>query len=83
MFLEIMIEDNNGGDVDQDELNEWADTYGLTMPVISDPGSATMWSYASGQGSVGLPFIVLVDQGAVVKEIGYPQVSDLDALLAD
>ena len=82
MFLEVMIEDNNGGTVDQDELNEWVDTYGLTMPVISDPGSTTMWSYANG-GSVGLPYMVLLDRGAVVEEIGNPQISDLDALLGD
>lgn len=82
MFLEVMIEDNNGGDVDQAELNEWADRYGLTMPVISDPGSNTMYSYATG-GTVYLPFIVLLDKGVVVKEIGDAGISDLDALLAD
>ncbi len=82
MILEIMIEDNSGGDVDQEELNVWADQYGLTMPVISDPGSSTMYSYATG-GSVYLPFTVLVDKGAVVKKIDNVDISDLDALLGN
>jgi len=81
MFLEVMIEDVNGGEVDQDELNQWVDQYGLTMPVISDPSSSTMWSFASG--SVGLPYTVLLDKGAVVVSANHPTEADIDQLLGN
>jgi hypothetical protein len=69
MILEIMTEDSAGGTVEEAELVEWADTYGLTMPVVSDPNSSVMWSFATG-GSVGLPYTVLIDQGMVVETVG-------------
>lgn len=81
MFLEIIIEDQDGGEADLTELQSWADTYGLTMPVLSDPGSSVLYSFASG--SIGLPFTVLIDRGVVVADANYPSTGDMDALLAE
>lgn len=75
MIMNVMIEDEAGEDVDVAELNEWADTYGLTFPVVTDPGSSTMYRYASG--SVGLPFTVLIDRGVVVESLDSPSSSDV------
>lgn len=83
MFVEVMIEDVDGGEMDQDELNQWVDTYGLTLPVVSDPGSTTMWSYLGGRGTVDLPAPVLIDRGAVVASTNYPTDADIDALIGE
>lgn len=83
MFVEVMIEDVNNGEMDIDELNQWVDTYGLTLPVVSDPGSATMWTYLGGNGTVGLPAPVLIDRGSVVASTNYPTDADIDALIGE
>lgn len=76
--MDVMIEDNEGGEVDQAELDEWASTYGLTIPVVSDPGSSVLYRYASG--SIGLPYKVLIDRGVVIESINASD-SELSALL--
>ena len=78
-----MIEDGQSQPVELDELQQWADQYNLTMPVLSDPQSQTMWAFASGQGSVGLPYTILIDHGSVVENKNYPTTADLDALIAE
>jgi hypothetical protein len=75
-----MIEDMNSGEVDQDELNQWDDQYGLSMPTLTDPGSATMWSYANG-GSVGLPYTMVIDRGGVIVKTATAEDGDIDQLL--
>jgi thiol-disulfide isomerase/thioredoxin len=48
-IIEILTENNNygGGEVFDDDLNEWANTYGMTtVPVLADPSSAyTAWPF--------------------------------------
>ncbi len=82
MVVEVMTEDLNSGEVDQDELVEWADEYGLTMPVVSDPGSAYMWAIHGGN-SIGLPYMVLLDRGAVIDTKEYATVQDAADLAAN
>lgn len=54
----------------QGDLEDWADRYGLTMPVLSDRNSELMWQYAADAGgSVGLPFTVVLDRGVVIDTI--------------
>lgn len=79
MVLEIIIEDESSNAPDNDDLVSWADQYGLTMPVLADPGSSTLYSYASG--GVGLPFTVLLDRGVVVESTNYPSSSDALSLV--
>ena len=83
MVINAIIENNERQAPSQDDLNEWVNTYGLTIPVVADAGSTTMWSYASGGGSVGLPFAVLIDRGVVVNDVTYPLPDDAVGLLGE
>ena len=67
MVLEVMIENNQSQTPKVKELGQWADTYGLTMPVLADK-DLEIWNYAGG-GSVGLPFTVVMDRGLVIDTI--------------
>lgn len=78
--MDVMIEDNDGGEVDEAELKEWADQYGLSIPVVSDPGSSVLYRYATG--SIGLPYKVLIDHGVVVESINASD-SELTSLLSE
>ena len=82
MVVEVMTEKVDGSPADVDTLNTWADEYGLTLPVLADPNSTTLWTYASG-GSVGLPFTVVLDRGMVVHSTNYPTAADAIALLGE
>ena len=53
MVLEVMIETEDGSVPKTRDLEDWADTHGLTMPVLADANSEQMWSYASGMSEVG------------------------------
>lgn len=79
MLLEVIIEDENYEAPTQEDLLGWAEQYGLTMPVIADPGSSTLYQYATG--SIGLPFTVLLDRGVVLESADYPAISQADELL--
>jgi hypothetical protein len=81
MFWEVMIENMDSATPSQDELVEWADTYGLTMPVLADTGKSMFGSFAPGGG--GLPYTVLVDRGMVVTTVATASVSEMDELLAE
>lgn len=80
MFLEVIIENNDNQVPSVDDLNTWADTYGLSMPVLADEQSI-VYQFATG-GSIGLPYTVLLDRGMVVQDgIGSASVSQMDNLL--
>ncbi len=69
MVLEIITEVDDGSAPDTEDLEGWADEFGLTMPVLADPGSTILYSYAEGMSSIGLPFTVVVDRGVVIDSI--------------
>jgi peroxiredoxin len=70
MVLETITEIDDGSAASTEDLVEWADRFGLTMPVLSDPNSELMWKFAAGEsGSVGLPFTVVMDHGVVIESI--------------
>lgn len=80
MFLEVIIENNQNQVPSVEDLNTWADTYGLTMPVLADE-QQIVYQFATG-GSIGLPYTVLLDRGMVVQDgIGSASVSQMDSLL--
>lgn len=81
MFLEVIIENNESEVPSVEDLGEWAGTYGLTMPVLADANSV-LYDFATG-GSVGLPYTVLLDRGAVVDSVATASVGDMDELLAE
>ena len=68
MILEVVIENNEGAVPSQEEAQEWADTYGLTMPVLAG-GNDIMYKYAEGMSSVGLPFTAVIDPGAEIYSV--------------
>ncbi len=70
MILEIINETEDGSAPDTEDLVGWADEFGLTMPVLADPGSTMLYKYAEGQSSIGLPFTVVIDRGVVIDSIG-------------
>jgi hypothetical protein len=80
MFLEVIIENNESEVPSVEDLNTWADTYGLTMPVLADEPQMA-YQFATG-GSMGLPYTVLLDRGVVVQpNVGTASVSQMDSLL--
>ena len=79
MVVNVIIENEASEAPSQEDLQGWAAEFGLTIPVVADPGSGTMYSYATG-GSVGLPFTVLLDRGVVVESTDYPSGEDAAAL---
>lgn len=76
MVMNVIIEDENYEEADLADLEAWSGEYGLTMPVVSDPGGAYMWTYLGGGGSVNLPFMVLLLRGEVVDTVGTATVDD-------
>ena len=61
------------GAATQEDAAEWAQTHGLTFPVLADP-SNTGWNYiqtgmAPGQGSYGLPNTQLLSPGMKVEQV--------------
>ncbi len=70
MIIEAITEIDDGSAPATEDLVTWAETYGLTMPVVADEGSTLMWKYAANEGgSVGLPFTVVIDRGVVIDSI--------------
>lgn len=80
MFWEVIIENNDSVPPSVEDLQSWADEYGMTMPVLADTGPM-LSAFASG-GGVGLPYTVLIDRGMVVDSVGSASISQMDELLA-
>ncbi len=75
MVMTLIIEDVGQREADLADLQEWSDEFGLTMPVLSDPGGEFMWSHIEGP-SVGLPYVVLLDEGVVIHTLEWATVDD-------
>ena len=81
LVMTAIIQTEDYSDPTVEDLQEWADTYSMTFPVLADPGSATMNSYATGSASIGLPFSVVYDKGVIV-EVTQAGESDFTALFS-
>jgi len=68
MVLQVITETADYSTPEQADLQEWADSYGLTMPVLAD-AEGMLWTYAEGMTSVGLPFTVVLDRGVLIDTI--------------
>ncbi len=68
MVLEVIVENDESAAPSVDEAAEWADTYGLTMPVLAGSDDL-MYKYAEGMSGVGLPFTVVIDPGVEIFNI--------------
>jgi hypothetical protein len=64
---------------DPADLLEWADTYGLTHPVVGDGAGEFYWAYGDG----AWPMPVLIDRGMVLSSVnnGGSEASAIEALL--
>jgi hypothetical protein len=65
-----LIIESNSGPATQEDAAEWADSYGLTFPVLADPNN-TGFNYISTDpsigGSYGLPNSQLLSPGMRVE----------------
>ena len=64
-------ENNSGPNVSQGDLQYWANTFGLTHPVVADPGFDVTAQYLFADpnfsGSFGLPNMQLLSPGMIVE----------------
>jgi hypothetical protein len=65
MVITLLGENNNYETPSKAELEEWADEFGLSHPVVADDGMQVVFSYVEG-GSVGLPSFNLLAEGMEV-----------------
>ena len=65
MYLTILPENVENGPPTQEDLNLWADTYGITAPVVADPQAE--WSAASVNNGQ-YPVVLVLDRELVVRE---------------
>lgn len=61
-----------------EELALWAETYGITHPVVADPNFYTTARYVDG-GSIVMPSMTLLGAGATVISRDTP-VSEADVV---
>ena len=86
--MTLIGETNSGGSPTQADLQEWANDYGITHPVLADPGFGELVNYLyadpSFNGSFGLPNMELLSPGMQVEIInGYVGASDIEAYLPE
>ena len=65
-MITLLAEDNSGNTTDLSDLEEWANTYGLNHPVVSDANYGVTTRFIDG-GTIGLPSMTLLSEGAVVR----------------
>lgn len=80
MVIQALVQDTERHTPDTATLAAWADTYGLTLPVVSDRNYA-LNDFAAGS-PYGLPYTVLIDRGMRIDTVGYATFSQMDTLLA-
>ena len=82
-----LIAENNAGEAPSlEDLQEWANTYNITHPVLADSGYAEilnyLWADPDFTGSIGLPTKQLLAPGMVVNLVDEPvQRTDVEALI--
>lgn len=64
MYLTVLPEDNVGEVPDQDDLNEWATTFGITAPVLSDDQGYSYIIEPNGS----YPTLLVIDRDMRVAE---------------
>ena len=83
-LLTVLIADENNDPCDQADLQNWANTYGLTFPVLNDINRVAWNQY----GERYIPLNLVMDQKMVIryKESGYDEaaiVSMIEYLIAN
>ena len=79
MIISTWAENNESQPPSQEDLQMWVDTYGLTMPVVSDSGWAVNNRFEKDNG---IPTQVLLAPGAkLVKVDQMITAEDIEAVL--
>ena len=85
--MTLIAQNNSGAPPSQSDLQSWANSYGLTHPVLSDPNFDIvvrfLWANSGFDGTIGLPNVQLMSPGMVVhstNQYGYYQ-SEIASLL--
>ena len=66
IVITLLSEDMSGATTDQADLEEWANQFGLTHPVVSDANYEVTTRFVDG-GTIGLPSMTLLQAGAEVR----------------
>ena len=81
MVITLLGENMFGDPPSQGDLRDWAETHGLSHPVVADPGWGVTIRYIDGY-SIGLPSLSLLGGGAeVVIRDGYVDESTVERAL--
>lgn len=80
MVINALAEDNEYQTPDQADLEDWAETYGLSIPVLADPSYSAAYNYGL---SGGLPHTALVKEGIVIAQNSYTTEEDVIAALEE
>ena len=68
VVMTLIAENNSGGAPSVSDLGYWADSFGLTFPVLSDYGFGQSWNYMmhESDGTIYMPNIQLIGPGMEV-----------------
>lgn len=69
VYVTVLAENIDGDDPTVDDLAAWADAFGITAPVVADPGRA--WSDPAVPGNQ-YPYLSVVGTDAVVEAVVDP-----------
>jgi hypothetical protein len=84
--MTLISENDASTDPSLEDLQDWANTYNLTHPVLADPGYAEILPYLYADpnfnGTIGLPNMQLLAPGMVVDKVNIRiERSDIEALI--
>jgi hypothetical protein len=80
MVINAMAEDSDYETPDQADLETWAETYGLSIPVVADVGYGAGYNYGL---SGGLPHTALIEPGMVINNMSYPTEEQIAEVLGE
>jgi peroxiredoxin len=75
MVITLLGEDVDGSTASDEDLLEWATTFGITHPVLQDVGF-TVASRYNGNASTQLPSNTLLARGAVIEVTAVPELTE-------
>lgn len=79
-MITLLFQNMSGGTPTTDELALWADTYGITHPVVADANLGVTSRYTSG--TISLPSMHQIGAGAeVLQTQTYLFAGDIEAAL--
>lgn len=65
VYITVLAQDVEGASVEVDELQEWADIFGITAPVLADNEDITAGAISNGQ----YPAVMVMDRNMTISHI--------------